>query len=408
MLTIWHDPSMASTLVWRIVNIPESGLTDRLKHIRGTKRSPVTREFEKRGIDLCEMAHGVKYGVKHVRGSEVSPAARHKLRAEAEELVKRQRGVKPEPWCELVVVGGKVIDWPPKKAEEWATAVLRERKRLMPDAVVVLAALHGDESEWHMHIAMQPRARDSRGRIRLGQTAMRRGMDAIVAGEPVRDRVSKGRRKSGSSALLTHLHDTIGKQFGLLRGKEGSNREHQEIDPYEAVQARLREVTRLRERVRLELEAAEKKRADAENDRAEVAELKWRYHAIEEAEAELAAKVKAAEARLKKREAETEAKEARLAKQDKVVRERYRRILAQEDMIDGCIDDELDMDATKEALLTIAAGKPLTGAAKVLYKKRLSARREAAKRRAEAKEREPLAGNDRVGRKRGERAGRSA
>ena len=288
---------MQSTLVWRIEALPEAALSSRLKHIRGTQRSPVTRDYDKRGMDLCEMAHGVKFGVKLIgKRTQTTAAQRRKLREEAADLVAGQRGKKPEPWCELVVVGGKVIDWHPDKAVLWAKTVMRDIRRLMPDAVTIQAAIHGDETEWHMHVAMQPRARDSTGRMRLGQTAMRRGMDAILQGGAVKDRIDKNARRRGSSALLSHLHDTIGKPFGLLRGKEDSRREHKEIDPYEAVQARWREITRMRERVRAELEAAEK-------EREEVASLKRRYKAIEIAEAELEAKAKREQAAMRKRAA---------------------------------------------------------------------------------------------------------
>ena len=57
---------IGSTLVWRIDPIDEAALGKRLRRVRGSLRSPVTCEFDRQGIDLCEAAHGTKYGCRQI------------------------------------------------------------------------------------------------------------------------------------------------------------------------------------------------------------------------------------------------------------------------------------------------------------------------------------------------------
>lgn len=291
--------SVASTLVWRIETVSEDALASRLRHVRGQARSAKTREFQAQGIDLCELAHGVKYGVRTFgKRNQASAGQLRKLRAEARELLKRQRGVKPELWCELVAVGGKVVDWHPDKAQEWVGDLMKEVRRIMPETTVVASALHGDETEWHVHVAMHPRARDSKGRLRVGLTAMRRQCDAIITNSPVKDRINLQQRRMGSSELLNHLHNTVGVKHGLARGAVNQPGKHEDVDPLQAGLSRVREVSRLASRMKEQIQVVQQKGEKADD-------LIARYGAIDQAEKEFEAKARRREA---KRDAEWKAK----------------------------------------------------------------------------------------------------
>ena len=61
--------------------------------------------------DLHQLAHGTPGGAVSLRPS-ATPADMRKWRKDAKNM--RGAGKPPDPWCEAVFVGAKIIEWPPR------------------------------------------------------------------------------------------------------------------------------------------------------------------------------------------------------------------------------------------------------------------------------------------------------
>ena len=96
----------------------------------------------------------------------------------------------------------------------------------MPHSPVVQAALHMDETRWHCHVLLMPRAaRD--GRPRWGMTAVRHDVDGRITGE-FRTRMSKSAVRSAASRLQDDVWEHAGKPYGMARGERGSRLQHKQ------------------------------------------------------------------------------------------------------------------------------------------------------------------------------------
>lgn len=279
-------------LVYRIETRKESSLSGIRKHVRGGF-SKTTMKLP----DLHQMEHGTPGGAIPLRPSAGKGDMR-KWRREAKAM--KGAGRPPDPWCEAVFVGRRIIDWKPAEGRRWADACVNEFERLMPNARIVEAQLHTREAEWHVHIVAQPRGVDALGRMRCSKNAMIRQAIEIETGEPPPIAGRRGLKEHGedASALQSAFHRACGEPFGLLRGEVGSKAKHTEIDEAERAQATAREVDEVKRRLEAELTDAIDFKAEREAVEKRSAELDKRERSLLAARAKIEAGGKQLEDRI--------------------------------------------------------------------------------------------------------------
>lgn len=244
------------------------------RHVRGERLDPTNADMP----DLCKLAHGKEHAFTKLVES-ATPADIKRWRADAKAA--RTRGPRPDPWVECVMVGPKVIDWTPERADEWANDCLATWNRLMPHAQTIECVLHGRETQWHVHLLAQPRGHNAKGQLRCSRNAMNLSAVEIITGEPppaggVR---SMQEHRDDYSRVLDEFHAVCGEPYGLLRGEKGNKEQHTEIDPAERVKSTVASLRELEERRREELaevvdfkaakQALDQERKALETDRAE-------------------------------------------------------------------------------------------------------------------------------------------
>ncbi len=229
-------------------------------HIDGSARNPVTS----RAPEMRD---------RHGRTLKCEPLAKPMgaatlaaLQRERKRDLGRQRGRPPQPYAELLFAGAERTDagWPPDRAREWGRACMAWVRKRMSHSPVVEAALHMDETRWHCHVLVMPRAaRD--GRPRWGMTAVRHDVDGRITGRH-RSRMSKSAVRSAASRLQDDVWAHVGEPYGLERGERGSQRRHRALTDAERNDAQEKERQRLRVRERMEL--AERENAVARREEA--------------------------------------------------------------------------------------------------------------------------------------------
>ena len=197
------------------------------RHIQGLKRDETT-EANPTMVDEA----GEPLGVKLLAPS-MSATEQEALMDERKAILKHQAGAAPAPYVELLFVGARRVgetSWTFKEAEDWAEDVHEWINSRYPDSPVLDIALHGDESQFHVHALIAPRGRTADGELRLGMTAASMAADALITGRPVSGRWSTREEKSEAATRLQDdvwLH--VGEVHGLLRGKRTSGRKHKEL-----------------------------------------------------------------------------------------------------------------------------------------------------------------------------------
>lgn len=192
-----------------------AGIPDRLvAHVRGDTR-PVTAAKPQPGLrpDVLVLADDV-------------PAARQAIRAAMAARGKR-RGRKPKTGLELVFQGpAKTVDR--ALIEAWARDCLRWYQTGAPRSQVAIAALHADETQFHLHVVASATSESGVGLARIR---------AELAGAPP-GRVGRATAGAQMSAVQSSLWDEVSRRYGLERGEIGSTRQHREIDRSKALDRR--------------------------------------------------------------------------------------------------------------------------------------------------------------------------
>ena len=216
-------------------------------HIDGTVRNPVTS----RAPEMRDR-HGRTLACERL-AEPMDAETLAGLQRERKRDLARQRGRPPQPYAELLFAGAERTDagWPPDRAREWGRACLDWVRKRMPDSPVVEAALHLDETRWHCHVLLMPRAaRD--GRPRWGMTAVRHDVDGRITGE-FRTRMSKSAVRSAASRLQDDVWAHVGEPYGMARGERGSTRRHKALTAAERTEAQEKERQRIRARQHIEI-----------------------------------------------------------------------------------------------------------------------------------------------------------
>ena len=250
-----------------------------------------------------------------------------KLMKERKRDLAKQRGTRPKEYAEMVFIGAQRTDpsWNPDKATEWAEECLAWVRKRMPDSPVVAAAAHHDETQWHAHVIVVPRA-VANGKMQWGTAAVHRAMDAEYTGT-YRQRI--GRRSIGAvmSRIQDDVWEHVGAPFGLLRGKVGSKRRHKAVDIVESANAHRREsrvfATRIQQgTVKLRKEAAErlaevKTREEVQDERERSTDFERQRAELEADKEEHRREVAEDDERLRQREAELAKGQAQVERQAK-------------------------------------------------------------------------------------------
>ena len=279
------------------------------RHIDGTVRNPVTsRAPEKR--DRHGRTLGCEPLAKPMDATTLAAYQRERKRD-----LGRQRGRPPQPYAELLFCGAERTDagWPPDRAREWGRACMAWVRLRMPHSPVVEAALHQDETRWHCHVLVMPRAaRD--GRPRWGMTGVRHDVDGRITGR-YRSRMSKSAVRSAASRLQDDVWEHVGKPYGLERGERGSTRRHKALTDAERNDAQEKERQRILARQHIEiaeledaaaLRLQEADRREASHDFA--ARLREAERREDEADDRMAEAEEAARTQLEEREAQARTK----------------------------------------------------------------------------------------------------
>ncbi len=216
------------TLLHRFERVSASASTRRRMHVRGEVRSPVTDAFPK-----MQSPAGETLSVESLAPTLPDDELANIMARRKKDLARR-RGTKPKPHAEFLFVGAKRIGegWSVDKAREWGKACLAWCELRMPDSWITDAALHLDETQWHVHVTTIPAAVED-GKLQWGMSAVRRAMDAELSG---RKRASMSRAVVGAavSRMQDDVFAHVGEPFGLERGVKGSKRRHVAVSQGEA------------------------------------------------------------------------------------------------------------------------------------------------------------------------------
>ena len=292
------------TLLHRFERVSASASTRRRTHVRGEVRSPVTDAFPK-----MQSPAGETLTVESLAPTLPDDELANIMARRKQDLARR-RGPKPKPHAEFLFVGAKRIGegWSVDKAREWGQACLAWCELRMPDSWITDAALHLDETQWHVHVTTIPAAVED-GKLQWGMSAVRRAMDAELSG---RKRASMSRAVVGAavSRMQDDVFAHVGEPFGLERGVKGSKRRHVAVSEAEAAKARMKEVSLVERRAARIMKKAKAREAELA-ERAVVFE--HRLASLNRRIGEFNATVEARAAKLKEREEELEARHERAA-----------------------------------------------------------------------------------------------
>ena len=250
-----------------------------------------------------------------------------KLMEERRRDLAKQRGTRPKEYAEMVFIGAQRTDpsWNPDKATEWARECLAWVRKRMPDSPVVAAAAHLDETQWHAHVIVAPRA-IADGKMQWGTAAVHRAIDAEFTGKR-RKRISRASIGAVMSRIQDDVWKHVGEPHGLLRGKAGSKRRHKAVDIVESANAHLRESKVFARRIEQgtvkrrkevgERESKVKAREEAQDERERSTDFKRQRAELEAEKEELLLEAAADDERLRRREAELAEREAEVKRQAK-------------------------------------------------------------------------------------------
>lgn len=393
---------MSQFFVYRLESRKDAALPGLRRHVRG-KFSATTQALP----DIHQEAHGEPGGAIALRPS-ATPNQMRTWRQDARDLYQRGDGRPPDPWCEGVFSGAKIIDWSPEQGRKWGEHCVSEFERLFPHAQIIEAQLHTREADWHVHVVAQPRGVDHMGKLRCSKNAMLRSAVEIETGQalPIGGKRDPTEHRNDCSAIQDAFHRTCGEEFGLQRGVKGSKSRNKKISDAERQAATMRELDELKRRREAELadignlKAAKAAVAKREGEiKAWLADLKKRLAAVKEREAELAKQAEDIKAERKKY---IGIHNAEVAKFNAHVKAEWRKVRTQRTLFEAAIAGELDQEAAVDAAYAAGAGIPLPADVQTVVAKRRRAARIEREEAAKAK-REPLAEINRAGRKHGER-----
>ena len=299
----------------------QSDVSGLRRHIQGLKRDSTTEAnptmYDESGNPL---------GVKLLR-PPMSADDQKALMAERKAILKHQAGSAPAPFAELLFAGAHRVggqrkaSWTWREAEDWADDVRDWIALRYPDSPVLDIALHGDEGQFHVHALIAPRGRTGDGELRLGMTAASMAADALITGQPVSGRWSKEAKREAASRLQDDVWLHCGELHGLLRGKRGTGRKHEELTKEGRAAAILNEAADRANAIVNEAlteakeltESADVDRSEAERSLAEAAKLL-------KSQRGLLAKVRIS--KVEKREAKADERDAKQDERDRSLDDR--------------------------------------------------------------------------------------
>ena len=208
------------------------------RHIRGEKRDRATQA----NPSMTDGQTGETLAVETLMPS-MSAAEEKALLKAREDAIAGLPGRRPEPYAELVFGGAPRVGegaWTLTQAREWAKVIPEWIADRFPDSLMLDCALHCDESQYHIHALMMPRARNGAGELRWGMTTAAARADALITDGAYRVLDYQG-KKQAASRLQNDLWEVAGRPFGLARGKKTRGRKHKELTEEGRAEAILRE-----------------------------------------------------------------------------------------------------------------------------------------------------------------------